>query len=117
MQGGGMRYTVSPAMYTAVMLHAVLYKILMRLYAKIYTVASSVLAVAPGIDLQMELEGRQVKPSDFAKRIGMSLEDLERLFEGQLRVGRHIAQALADELGIPAQLWLDLERDFRAYHG
>jgi plasmid maintenance system antidote protein VapI len=82
--------------------------------AKIYdSTQISALAVAPGVGLQMEIELRELDLDRFAASIDLSIEGLQSLFTGELVLSDAIAQALARELGIPAQLWLDLEREFR----
>jgi plasmid maintenance system antidote protein VapI len=43
----------------------------------------------------------------------MPVERLERILDGRQRITRKDAAALAHGTGIPARLWLNLERQFR----
>ena len=71
------------------------------------------IAIPPGELLQEELEFRGVAEEDFARQIGISPQDMDRLFVGEKAITQDIADAIERELGISAYMWVDMEASYR----
>jgi HTH-type transcriptional regulator / antitoxin HigA len=70
-------------------------------------------AVPPGETLAETLETLGMSPADLAQRSGLSVQQIETLLTGQSVLTRSIAACLEQTLGVPASLWLELERNYR----
>lgn len=71
------------------------------------------LAVHPGEVLQEELKSRGLLQNAFATRIGMQPSHLSALIHGKRNVTPAIAKKLERELGIAAQVWMNLQNLYR----
>lgn len=71
------------------------------------------LAVHPGEVLQEELKCRGLLQNAFAIRIGMQPSHLSALIHGKRNVTPAIAKKLERELGITAQVWMNLQNLYR----
>lgn len=71
------------------------------------------LAAHPGEVLQEELKSRGLLQNAFATRIGMQPSHLSALIHGKRNVTPAIAKKLERELGIPAQVWMNLQNLYR----
>ena len=71
------------------------------------------IAIPPGELLQEELETRCIAEGDFAQRIGITSQDMDRLFVGEKAITQDIADAIERELGISAYLWVRMEASYQ----
>lgn len=70
------------------------------------------LPVHPGEILKAELKERGIKQKDFADMIGMRPSHLNALLHGSRNISPQLAQRIEYALGIPAQLWLNLQTNY-----
>ena len=71
------------------------------------------LAIPPGETLAEELEFRDIPPIAIAERLGWSGDLMFKIFTGEQAITPDIAAGLEQELGISAELWLNLEGRYR----
>ena len=71
------------------------------------------IAIPPGELLLEELEARGIEEGEFAQRIGITSEDMDRLFVGEKAITQDIADAIERELGISAYLWVRMEASYQ----
>ena len=71
-------------------------------------------ASPPGDTITDILEERNLSISDFAGRIGCSLDRTRALLGGQTPVTRELAQRLESTLGAPADFWVNRESQYRS---
>lgn len=69
-------------------------------------------ATHPGSVLKSELQVRDIKQKDFARAIGMSAPNLSELIKGKRNITEAIAIRLEDALGIPFQVWMNLQNRY-----
>ena len=67
------------------------------------------ISLHPGEILQMELEGRAIKKSDFAASLGMQPGHLSELLYGKRHVSAATALKLENLLDIPAEYWMRVQ--------
>lgn len=70
------------------------------------------LPVHPGEILKAELKERGIKQKDFADMIGMRPSHLSALLHGSRNISPQLANRIEEALGIPAQLWLNLQTNY-----
>jgi plasmid maintenance system antidote protein VapI len=71
--------------------------------------------IAPGETLREWCEENHLPHKAAATACGrMPVEMFEAIIAGKRRITKVIAEALAHGTGIPASLWLNLERNYRA---
>lgn len=66
-------------------------------------------ATHPGSVLGCELEERGIKQKDFAQLIGIHASNLNEIIKGKRHITPAIAIKLEDALGVPYQLWMELQ--------
>lgn len=71
------------------------------------------IATPPGATIQEQLENRGMHQSEFAKRMGLPEEHVSRLINGEAILSHEIALKLESVLGIPAEVWSNLEAVYR----
>ena len=71
------------------------------------------IAIPPGELLQEELECRGISDGEFARRVCITHQDLERIFLGERAITQDVADAIERELGISAYLWLKMEARYQ----
>ena len=71
------------------------------------------LAIPPGETIREILIDKNITPSEFAVRIGLSAEETEKLLDGINPVSYSTSELLEKTLGIPAQFWINLEAIYR----
>ena len=71
------------------------------------------IAIPPGELLQEELECRGIAEEEFARRIGITPQDMDRLFVGEKAITQDIADAIERELGISAYIWVRMEASYQ----
>lgn len=59
----------------------------------------------PGEFLKDELNARKVSVSDFAKIVGMSVQEVSDIIDGELHIGVHEAEKLGSALGVSSAFW------------
>ena len=77
------------------------------------TRALSDLAIPPGEMLEEELDVRGIRHEEMATALGLHLEALNEIFQGQMPITSKIAARLEAELGISSDFWTNLEADYR----
>lgn len=71
------------------------------------------IATPPGATIKEQLEDKGISQSEFATKMEMSEESLNRLLDGRARLTSEIATKLENILGVPAKFWLNLEAVYR----
>ncbi len=71
------------------------------------------IAIPPGELLQEEIGCRGIAEEEFARRIGITLQDMDRLFVGEKAITQDIADAIERELGISAYIWVRMEASYQ----
>lgn len=71
-------------------------------------------AVPPGATLSEELDTRQIRRADFARRLGTSTRRLEAVIFGIEPITDEMADDLECQLDITAEFWRTRERSYRA---
>lgn len=72
------------------------------------------LPTPPGVLLVRELDFRGIALPEFAAAIGQPVAVVRALADGEQALAPELAADLERTLGIPAQLWLNLEDKYRA---
>ena len=67
----------------------------------------------PGATIKEQLEDKGISQNEFATKMEMSEESLNRLLDGRARLTSEIATKLENILGVPAKFWLNLEAVYR----
>jgi addiction module HigA family antidote len=70
-------------------------------------------AVPPGETLAETMEHLGMSRSDLAQRSGLSGPQIDALLSGEGALTRPLAARLEVALGVPARIWLGLERNYR----
>lgn len=70
-------------------------------------------ASPPGATIRDLLEERGQTVADFARAIGDSVDNAQRLLKGTAHITDQVANRLAEVLGTPAAFWLSRETQFR----
>jgi plasmid maintenance system antidote protein VapI len=70
-------------------------------------------AVPPGEILFEALEEREMNPTELARQMGRTVEEVYDLFVPTIPITAEIAADLEQALGISAGMWLGLEREYR----
>jgi len=68
----------------------------------------------PGQAILEGIEWLKIDKPEFARRVGVSVEMLDKLIAGELGITTEIANALESVTGSPAAYWKMLERKSRA---
>ena len=71
------------------------------------------MAIPPGEGLLEEIEFRGIPLQSLAASLGLPVEAMHELTKGDRAITPDIAASLEATLGIPAQLWLNLEARYR----
>lgn len=69
--------------------------------------------VPPGETLKELMDLRSYTELDVAVALGMSPVELRRMVEGASPVTPEVAEGLEEITGLPAQMWLNLEANYR----
>ncbi len=69
-------------------------------------------ATAPAEILESELEYRGIPLEDFCIDAKIDLEFLKELIKGEHPVTPELAQKFEDLVGIPARIWLNMQKDY-----
>lgn len=67
----------------------------------------------PGATIKEQLEDKGISQNEFATKMEMSEESLNRLLDGRARLTSEIATKLENVLGVPAKFWINLETIYR----
>lgn len=78
--------------------------------ARIY---KDLIAIPPGATLEDEMNCAGVTEEELAEKLQMSPLKVRSLINGDLRLDHSIAKKLEEVLGVPASLWINLEKNFR----
>ena len=73
------------------------------------------IAVAPGFSLGRDLEALGVPHSKAARKLGLTIEELEALLAGAFPIRAALAERIAKLVGGSAQLWLDLQHRYETH--
>lgn len=57
-----------------------------------------------------ELNARQVSVGDFARVVGMSIQDVENIIDGKLHIGIHESEKLGSALGLNSAFWINSQK-------
>lgn len=71
------------------------------------------IATPPGATIKEQFEDKGISQSEFAVKMEMSEESLNRLLDGGARLTSEIATKLENILGVPAKFWINLETIYR----
>ncbi len=71
------------------------------------------IAIPPGEYLEEVLEDARINQAELARRIGQSPQAINEIVKGEKPITPNIALQLEQILGISAQLWSNLETEFR----
>lgn len=72
-------------------------------------------AVAPGEVLEETLEARRIKKADLAERCGLSPKTVSLILGGKAPISAETALCLQRVLGVPANIWTNLEANYRLF--
>ncbi len=67
----------------------------------------------PGDTIRESLEFCYIPISSFAKKMGLSIQEAEHLFKGDMVLTEAMAVQLQDILGIDKQFWINREKNYR----
>ncbi len=73
----------------------------------------NIIATPPGATIREQLEGRGMRKKEFAVRMGMSQKHASRLIKGEVGLSHEVALRLEAVLGIPAEVWKNLEARYQ----
>ena len=69
--------------------------------------------LSPGAALQREIESRGWTARDLAQAVGLSEGEVAALLRSSVSVSHDVARKLSSVLATSADLWLDIEREYR----
>ena len=72
-------------------------------------------AVPPGWVLEERLETYGISHTELARRCGCSPEHVSGILAGDVSIGPEIARHFENELGLGANIWLGIEREYRLH--
>lgn len=75
--------------------------------------SSSIISTPPGATIWEQLNFRDISVKTFAKDMGISTEQAEKLICGSIPLTPNMAMRLETVLGIPASFWNQLETTYR----
>lgn len=70
-------------------------------------------AIPPGATLAEQLQDRKIYLKDFSDRLEYSENMLQKLINGEIELSDKMSTKLEKLLGIPAQFWRNLEKNYR----
>lgn len=70
-------------------------------------------AVAPGLTVKECMEATGYTQKEFATRVGVSVQSLMRIFQGEQPITPATASALEKVTGVVARFWNTLESNYR----
>lgn len=73
----------------------------------------SYIAVSPGATVKEQLEDRAMSQKEFASRMDMTEERINRLINGEIPITSAVAYRLEMVLELPANFWENLEAIYR----
>ncbi len=81
----------------------------------VYTMKSSktYIAITPGVTIEEPLSDRDISIQNFATQMELSEKTVKRLVQGEINFIQDLANKLETVLGISAQFWNDLEKNYR----
>ena len=71
------------------------------------------IATPPGATIREQLESRGMRQNEFAKRMSMTEKHISRLINGEVHLTPDVALRLEMVLGIPAEVWNNLESKYQ----
>lgn len=72
-----------------------------------------IIATPPGATIREQLEDCGMRKKEFAVRMGMSQKHVSRLIKGEVGLSHEVALRLEAVLGIPAEVWKNLEARYQ----
>lgn len=73
----------------------------------------SFIAIPPGVTIKELIVDRGINQKEFALRMGMSEKHISKLMNGDVQLTIEMARRLEMVLGVPAQVWCNLEAGYR----
>ncbi len=70
-------------------------------------------AIPPGETLKETMESLEMTQKELAKRTGLTVQSLNRIFKGKQPINYETAGKLELVIGVPARFWNDLEAQYR----
>ena len=70
-------------------------------------------AVPPGITLKEVMESLNMTQKELAVRTGITVQTLNRIFEGELPISDETSNKLEMATGVPSRMWNNLEAQYR----
>lgn len=70
-------------------------------------------AIPPGDTVAEMLRELEISVFQFSEISGLTLEEIEELFDGDMEVSISLAETLSTCLNLPVTFWLNLERNYR----
>ncbi len=72
------------------------------------------IAIPPGTTIVELLIEHRMGTDEFAARVGLTPAECGALLRGDLPIGDDLGSALSGLLGMPAHVWVNLDRNYRA---
>lgn len=73
----------------------------------------AIIAIPPGTTIKELLQDQKISQKKFAERINLSEKDMDRLINGEMPLTEDIANRLEFAIGVPAEFWNKLEKNYR----
>lgn len=70
-------------------------------------------AIPPGETLKEALEDREISPTELAAQTELNLEHVNQVIKGCREITADMAARFEHTVGIPAYVWVRLERNYR----
>lgn len=76
-------------------------------------ISESYIAIPPGTSIEEQVEDCNMTKKEFAEKMGMPEYFIDDLLDGNVLLTNLIATKLEEVLGVPAYIWLNLEKGYR----
>lgn len=73
----------------------------------------TIIATPPGVTIKEQLSDRGMSQKEFSARMELTEKHISRLINGEVRLTTDVANRLEMVLGIPANIWNNLEAIYK----
>ena len=75
-------------------------------------VYKDIVAFHPGYYVAEIIEYSGGSPTDFAASVGVAVEDIDRLIDGEIELSLNMAKKISKATGTSVEMWLNLQEEF-----
>ena len=75
-------------------------------------VYKDIVAFHPGYYVAEIIEYSGGSPTDFAASVGVAVEDIDRLIDGEIELSLDMAKKISEATGTSVEMWLNFQEEF-----